>query len=216
MEMKMNPLFPKKQNKKKTRDEAILDLDVQLRRLEEQYLVVINRELRALRFSKKKGSDNPRAVNKIKNAYYGLGVVKQAQDNLREVRSSHELCKTMNEMGSALKMLNRVAGMSEHVNAGAINRQINKMNKSADRRDGGMGNTFRTSIDDLVGDDIVERLVNGENAVDCLAGDGGDFMNIPFSPELLAEMESMGVENASLENDLNATMEYVSALEREL
>lgn len=214
MEMKMNPLFPRKH--KKSRDEVILDLDVQLRRLEEQYNIIINRELRAVRYSKKHNAENPRAVNKIKNAYYGLGVVKQAQENLREVRSGHELCKTMNEMGSALKVLNRISGMSEHVNAGSINRQINKMNKNSDRRDGGMEDIFRTSIDDLVGDDIVERLINGESPANCLAGDGGSFLDLAVDADILAQMEAIGYDNAALEEQVNSTMAYVGGLEEEL
>ena len=214
MEMKINPLFPKKA--KKSREEVILELDVQLRRLEENYNVIIMREMRALKSSKKYNKENPRAVSKIKNAYYGLGVVKQAQENLREVRTSHELCQTMNEMGDALKALNRLAGVSERVNSGMINRQINKMYGGADRRDGGMDNMFKASIHDLVGDDIVERLLSGEKVEACLAGDGGDFMNMPFSPDVMQELSAMGFENASLENQLNETMEYVSALESEL
>lgn len=214
MEMKMNPLFPKK--KKKSRDEVILDLDVQLRRLEEQYSIIINRELRALRYSKKHNAENPKAVNKIKNAYYGLGVVKQAQENLREVRSSHELCKTMNEMGGALKVLNRISGESQHVNAGSINRQINKMNQNTDRRDGGMENVFRTSIDDLVGDDIVERLMNGESPTNCLAGDGGSFADLAVDADILAQMEAIGYDNSALEEQVNSTMAYVGSLEEDL
>lgn len=214
MEMKMNPLFPKKE--KKSRDEVILDLDVQLRRLEDQYNVIINRELRAVKYSRKQNQENPKAVNKVKNAYYGLGIVKQAQENLREVRSNHELCKTMNEMGAALKMLNRLSGASEHVNRGQINRQINKMNKNADSRDGGMDNVFKASINDLVSDDIVERLLSGESVQNCLAGDSGSFLNMPFSPDILSELEGMNVENMGLESELNSTMAYVNALESEL
>ncbi|MBQ9148100.1 MAG: hypothetical protein IJX69_00880 [Oscillospiraceae bacterium] len=214
MEMKMNPLFPKKA--KKTRDEVILDLDIQLRRLEDQYNIIINRELRALRYSRKNNNDNPRAVSKIKNAYYGLGIVKQAQENLREVRSQHELCRTMNDMGAALKALNRISGQSEHVNSFNLNYQIDRMNKNSDRRDGGMGQVFKTSINDLVGDDIVERLISGETPEKCLNGEGGTFLNMPFSPELMADLEGMNFENAGLENELNSTMDYVNALEREL
>lgn len=214
MEMKMNPLFPKKQ--KKTRDEMILDLDVKLRRLEDQYNVIINRELRAVRYSRKHNTENPKAVNKIKNAYYGLGIVKNAQDNLREIRSEHELCKTMNEMGTALKALNRLSGSSEHVHSYTLNRQINKMNQNADRRDGGMGNIFKTSIDELVSDDVIERLVGGESVKNCLDSDGGTFINMPFSPEMMADIEGMNFENAGLESELNSTMAYVNALESEL
>ena len=122
----------------------------------------------------------------------------------------------MNEMGDALKALNRLAGVSERVNSGMINRQINKMYGGADRRDGGMDNMFKASIHDLVGDDIVERLLSGEKVEACLAGDGGDFMNMPFSPDVMQELSAMGFENDSLENQLNETMEYVSALESEL
>lgn len=214
MEMKMNPLFPKKA--KKSRDEVILDLDIQLRRLEDQYSIIINRELRALRYSRKSNNDNPRAVNKIKNAYYGMGIVKQAQENLREVRSQHELCRTMNDMGAALKALNRISGMSEHVNAFNINYQVERMNKISDRRDGGMGQVFKTSINDLVGDDVIERLISGETPANCLNGEGGTFLNMPFSPELMADLEGMNFENVGLENELNSTMDYVNALEKEL
>ena len=115
---------------KKSRDEMILDLDIQLRRLEDQYKIIINRELRALRYSRKNNSENPRSVGKIKHAYYGLGVIKQAQENLRDVRTTNELFSTMNEMGTALKLLNRISSSTERPHSFTIDRQIKKMDKN--------------------------------------------------------------------------------------
>lgn len=201
---------------KKSKDEMMLDLDIQLRRLEDQYKIIINRELRALRYSRKNHSENPRAVGKIKHAYYGLGVIKQAQENLRDVRTTNELFSTMNEMGSALKVLNRISSSAERPHSFTIDRQIKKMDKNAARREGGMENVLPTSIHELVSDDVVERLISGDDINNCLAGDSEAFVNMPFTGEMLADMEGMSVENAGLEADLNSTLAFVQALESEL
>jgi len=200
---------------KKSKDEMILDLDIQLRRLEDQYKIIINRELRALRFSRKNGSENPKSVGKIKHAYYGLGVIKQAQENLRDVRTTNELFSTMNEMGSALKILNRISSSTERPHSFTIDRQIKKMDKNAARRDGGMENILPTSIHQLVSDDIVERLMSGDSINDCLCQEGDAFVNMPFTSDMLADLEGMGVADTGLEADLNSTMAFIQGLEGE-
>lgn len=200
---------------KKSQQEMILDLEVQLRRLEDQYKIIINRELRALRYSRKNHSENPRAVNKIKHAYYGLGVIRQAQENLRDVRTTNDLFATMNEMGTALKALNRISNSTERPRSGMIDRQIKKMDKNAARRDGGMENVLPTSIHQLVSDDVVERLMSGDSINDCLCQEGDAFVNMPFTSDMLADLEGMGVADTGLEADLNSTMAFVQALEDE-
>ena len=201
---------------KKTKQEMILDLEVQLRRLEDQYKIIINRELRALRYSRKNHSENPRAVGKIKHAYYGLGVIHQAQENLRDVRTTNDLFSTMNEMGAALKVLNRISSSSERPHSYTIDRQIKKMDKNAARREGGMENVLPTSIHELVSDDVVERLMSGDSIADCLAGDSEAFVNMPFSSDMLADLDGMGIADTGLEADLNSTLAFVQALESEI
>lgn len=210
MDMKMKPLFSRKPKApQKTRDQIILDLDVKLRLLENSYKVIIERELRALRESRSYNKDNPRAVNKIKNAYYSLGILRQARDELRDIQSAAELAQTMNEMGNALKALNRLSGKSETVNVSLINRGIAKMNRNADKKDGGMGNVYSKSIHELVDDDVIDRLVRGESIQECMNRDRNEMADMP----VLFGTEDLLAGDMNLEKELSDTLAYIAALD---
>lgn len=181
MEIKIIPLFPRKS--RKNQDEAIMDLDPLLRRLEEQYLMLVARELRAVRYSKTHQGENSRTVCKLMNAYYGLGIVRNVLEDLRDVRTGHELCQMVREMCMELKMLNRISG---------------------------------PAMEELVDEEIADRLAEGEEVESCLLADKERFQKPLFPPEELESMDDEHFENAALENELNSTIEYVENLEKEL
>ncbi len=183
MEIKSIPLFPRKS--RKTQDEAILDLDPQLRHLEEQYLVMATRELRAVRYSKKHQGENPRAECKLMNAYFGLGVARKALEGLPDARSLHELCQTVSETCTMLKMLNRISGQAMGV---LVDRGVIKALEEGQE------------LDECLRADK-ERF----------GGDLGGLVN----PMLVQHMDKMPFENASLEKDLNSLAEYIKNLEKE-
>ena len=147
--MRMKPLFPKKENggktaapkkEKPTVDEQIMETGVRLRGLQRKYRIIIDRELRALRGSRARKQDNPKAVQNLKNAYYCLTIVNKAQERLREITTLQELSKAMNEMGAVLKLMNVVAGKTEKVKTRALQKGIRGMEKAAGRDDGGSNN----------------------------------------------------------------------------
>lgn len=202
---------------KKTREEVILDLGIELSRLEENYNVIIMRELRAVKKSRAQGRTNARAVDKIKNAYYGLLIIGRAKENLRDIRTTHDLTKTMNEMGAALRVLNGISGQSEHVRRWLINYNVEAMDRNAERRGDGLKQVFPESINELVGDDIVERLLSGESVDSCL--NGGDELlfseegGLNFTEELINQINSLsGGDGTGLDEQMDVVNAAMSAL----
>lgn len=167
--MKFGPLMPKKEKKEKpTVDQQIMEAGVRLRALKRKYEVILERELRALRYSKEKNRENPKATANIKNAYFCLTVVAKVQDRLREITSLQELAKAMNEMSAVIKLVNGVEGKTEKVNTRALNSGMKKMEKNGEKSGGGMPNYFAQPLDELVPDDIIDRLIKGEALEQCL------------------------------------------------
>ena len=146
--MRMKPLFGNRDSKKSVSaapkkekpsvDQQIMEAGVRIRGLQRKYRVIIDRELRALRGSRAKKQENPKAVNNLKNAYYCLTIVNKAQERLREITTLQELSTAMNEMGSVLKLMNVVAGKTEKVKSRPLRKEIRRMEAAAGKDDGGM------------------------------------------------------------------------------
>lgn len=208
--MKKGPLFPKKE--KPNVDHQIMEAEVRLRGLQRKYRVIIERELRALRHSRSQKRDNPKAVTNLKNAYYSLAVLNRAQERLREITSLQELCKTMNEMGAVLKLMNRASGQTERVKVRTLNAGIRRLDEAEGSGGGAMENLFRTPLDSLVDDEIVERLLKGETVDSCLDVEDGLMMDmgdiLPFGNALEAD--------ADMELDLDQSMADIDELMRNL
>lgn len=167
--MKFGPLMPKKEKKAKpTVDQQIMEAGVRLRALKRKYEVILERELRALRYSKEKNRENPKAKANIKNAYFCLTVVAKVQDRLREITSLQELAKAMNEMSAVIRLINGVEGKTEKVNTRALNSGLKRMEKNDEKSGGGMPNYFTQPLDELVSDDVIDRLIKGEDLAQCL------------------------------------------------
>ncbi len=208
--MKKEPLFPKKE--KPDVDHLITEAGVRLRGLQRKYRVIIERELRALRHSRTQKRDNPKAVTNLKNAYYSLAIISRAQERLREITSFQELCKAMNEMGSVLKLMNRISGKTEKVKVNKLNAGIRKLDKAAERDEGGMQNMFQQPLDALVEDEIIERLLKGESVDSCLDMEDGILMDME---EVLPFGESF-VRESGEELDLDQSMADIDELMRNL
>lgn len=201
MTVKMKPLFPKKENgrtfavqkkEKPSVDQQIMETGVRLRGLQRKYRIIIDRELRALRGSRARKQDNPKAVNNLKNAYYCLTIVNKAQERLREITTLQELSKAMNEMGSVLKLMNVVSGKTEKVKTRALQKGIRGLEKATGKDEGGMSNFFQQPLDTLVGDDIIESLLNGKSLEACMDEQEGIQVDpedaVPLSTEYLQEI----------------------------
>ncbi len=212
--MKMKPLFPKKENsgrtaapkkEKPTVDQQIMETGVRLRSLQRKYRIIIDRELRALRGSRAKKQENPKAVNNLKNAYYCLTIVNKAQERLREITTLQELSMAMNEMGAVLKLMNVVAGKTEKVKSRALQKGIRGMEKAAGRDDGGMKNFFREPLDTLVGDDIIESLLSGKSLEACMDEQEGIQVDpseaVPLSTEYFQELGELDSSGSDLDTE---------------
>lgn len=189
--MKKGPLFQKKE--KQTTEEQILEVGVRLRALDKKYRVLIEKELRQIRYDKThRQKDNLRAISKAKNAYYGLTIVNTMRERLADITSTQELNKALNETGSILKMLNKLDVKSEKVKSFTLNWQLKKHDKAMGKMEGGMDNVFREPIDALVDDTVIDRLVKGESVDRCLDESEGILCNmeeaISFSDDFLTEL----------------------------
>lgn len=210
--MKFEPLFPKK--KKKDIDQQIMETDVQLRTLEDKFRLVISREIRVLRNNR----NDKRAQEKVKNALFSMQVVHTAQEQLRDIDTTHELNKAMNNLGLALKSLNGISFRSESVNGFRLQRGMDKMDKNAERRGGGIGNVFRQDINELISDDMIERLIKGESVDKCLNDPEGGIKNIEdsfmFDESMLDQVNFDGNSNeGELEDGADMLEEFMKNME---
>lgn len=198
--MKKGPLFPKKG--KRDVDHEILEAGVRMSGLQRKYRVIVERELRAIRYSRERRRDNPKAVTNLKNAYYALTVINRAQERLREITTIQELSKAMNEMGAVLKMMNRISGRAEKVDDRQIRKDLRKMDKAEGRDGTGMQNIFQAPLDTLVDDDVVERLLKGASLEECLDMEEGIQAGmedvLPLGEEILDGLDSEEVLDQSM------------------
>ena len=207
--MKKGPLFPKKE--KQNIDYQIMEAGVRIRGLQRKYRLIIERELRALRYSRTRKRDNPKAVANLKNAYYSLAIINNAHERLREISSVQELCKAMNEMGAVLKLMNSISGRTEKVNVRALNNGIKGMEKAGQRDESGMKNFFRVPVDDLVDDSVIERLLGGESLEECL-----DMEEAAIKMEEILPFSEDELQNLDEENALEKSMADIDELTRDL
>ena len=143
---------------------------------------------------------------------YSLAVTNKAQDRLREITSVQELCKAMNEMGAVLKIMNRIDGRTEKVKVNKLNAGIRKMDKAAQRDEGGMQNMFKEPLDSLVEDEVIERLLKGESVDSCLDMEEGIMMDME---EILPFGEAFA-EGTGEDLDLEQSMADIDELMRNL
>ena len=190
--MKKGPLFPKKE--KRDVDHEIMEAGVRMSGLQRKYRVIVERELRALRYSRERKRDNPKAMTNLKNAYYALTVINRAQERLREITTIQELSKAMNEMGAVLKMMNRISGRTEKVDDKQIKKGLRNMDRAEGRDGTGMQNIFQAPLDTLVDDDVVERLLKGATLEECLDMEEGIQAGmeevLPFGEVFLDSLDS--------------------------
>lgn len=200
-------LFQKKE--KPSIQQQIIEADSRLRGLQKKYSIIIEKELRTIRYNKDHRLDTTKSTTSLKNAYYSLSVVNLAQDRLQEMSSINELCKAMNELGSVLKVINGISGKAQKVNVRKLNKNIDKLSDEKT----GIGGLYNKPIDSLVDDSVVERLLRGDELEDCLYTQDGITISlddvIPYSEDYLGELN---------DSDLNIdeSMADIDALIRDL
>ena len=109
--------------KKESRETVELKLQAELDMIAERYQNTIVSETAKIREKRRNGRDDERNVIRVCDAFYGLLVIKEAKENLEEIRSTTDLCNSMNRMGTALKVLNRLDASQETPNKFTLRRQ---------------------------------------------------------------------------------------------
>ena len=178
-------LDPSPKKKKESRETVELKLQAELDMIGERYQNTIISETAKIREKRKNGRDDARNVARVCDAFYGLLVIKEAKENLEEIRSTTELCNSMNRMGTALKVLNRLDDTSEAPHKFTIRRQIGKMRRSAEKGDRQVESIYK-DMEDYVPADLIDRLVRGETVYDCLQGE-----SLPQNSDISQMFDSM-------------------------
>ena len=201
--MKFEPLL----KKKKSLDEQIIEIDVQLRLIDKKLHVVISRELRTLQYNK----NNIRSKDKIKSAVFSLIILNSAQEILQDIDTTNELNKTMNNLGAALKSINGIYDKSEKFNEKKFDKSLTKMNDDSDKSGGMALVSLSDKLDSLVSEDIIEQLLSGKDIDTCLANMGDDYENIGQSVFANSEiLNGLNFDDGDVENSSDLLDEFIN------
>lgn len=221
--MKFGPIIKKNKKeetrkKPESREETILKLQAEMDMISDRYTSLIYREVSVLKERRRKGMSDDRSVDKINTAFYGLLIIQEAKENLREVQSTTELYNTMNRMNNALKVLNKLSATSEKTNTLLLNYRISKMRKNADRDDGGMRTSLK-DMDDYLPTGVVDRLVSGETIQQCLNDESvhfDDMMDgLDFS-EMLNELKDEQPADSSVEQNVTNMEDIINSMKNDI
>lgn len=122
--------------KKKTANKAELDLHifqtkVELRRLQEKYQTMLERELRLARQEKAAGAAQPGNRQRIKTVYYLLQTTDAAYQSLDDISTADELNRTTNALTAALQQVDRLAASAQGADTRGLKRGLHQMNSNA-------------------------------------------------------------------------------------
>lgn len=219
--MKLGPLFPRdnkkkeaKANKEKAKNDInyqLLDTNVRLQALKKKYKIMIQQDLNQIKYSQSHKKENPRAIQHLKNCYYCLGIVQQAEERLYDITSEQELCQSINEMGQILKMLNGLNGKTEKVHVRMVHKGYGNLKKGDAKGGQALDTVFGTSIDELVDDTVVEQLLKGASIEECLENEEGILYGADEIKPVNIE-EIMGANT----DDLEATMSSLDEMMKDL
>lgn len=165
-------------DKQRSLDEKVLAARTELEKARRRNMDVIEMELRNLRYNKKHNAGSSleaRYVAKIKNAYYSLGIINNTKLRLNDIETSQELYAAINNVTNAMKIMNQIYKKSDKPNTGKYVRQSGKLDHNEEKMEERMSNMYSKvdSIDDLVSNDVVDRLLKGDLVEDCLREEEG-------------------------------------------
>lgn len=118
--------------KKKTATKPELDLHVfqtkvELRRLQERYQNLLERELRQARLEVSGGAARPSNQDRIKTIYYLLQTTDEAYQELNDISTTDELNRTTNDLNAALKRVDQIAATSQRADVGSLKRGLDQL-----------------------------------------------------------------------------------------
>ena len=185
----------KAEKKERGIDDLLLETDMKLRVLYDNYKVILSRELIVAKANKRKNIKNQDNYAKIGIAYYSMLMVKRAQERMRDMKSTRSLYNCMNELNQALKAINGLSGELGRVSAKKTVSSMKKMESASGGSSGDLKKTFNslnelngtlpgqdaknTGVAQLISVDLIERLINGEDVERCVREEQGLSENIP-------------------------------------
>lgn len=190
--------------RKKTASDLILDARIKLDEATTKYMNVIDMSARNVRYARKNTknkAEEAKHMLKIKNAYYGLSLIENTKSRMVDIQTSEELYSAMNDLTEAIQKVNRVNTKSIKPRTNKFVKEQGKMEKGIENEIDRMSNMYSKidSIDDLVSNDVVEKIIKGEPVEDFLRYEEGlnvsvdDFLNIN-----LDEIRDFGADDMSV------------------
>ncbi len=199
---------------KKTPEELILDARIKLDEATRKNLNVIDIEARNIRHARKYSKNKTAEANsvlKIKNAYYALSIIENTRIRLVDIQTSEELYSAMNDLIEAMQKVNRVKKKSGRPSENKFARAHAKLESNMEGDVEYMTNMYSKidSIDDLVSNDVVERIIDGEFVEDFIKCEEGisvsveDFMTFNLEEVREYDPDAKKEEHDSLEFDFS-------------
>lgn len=171
--------------------DQVFEIGVRLRGLKRKFEVVIEREKRSILYKQENNKDCSKSISTMKNAYYALVMIDDAQERLVEIANHRDLCKAMNEMSVVFKLMNGLSTKSEKVKDFLLKYRIKRMEQLSENEGETLKKHFVDPIDELVSDDIVYKLIKGASVEECIKCQDG----IEFSPDKAREMATIVYED---------------------
>lgn len=165
-------------------DDKVFEVGVRLRGLKRKYNVIIDREKRAIQHKRELGKDDSKSVSILKNAYYSIYLIEEAQERLVEISNHRELCKTMNDMSASFKLMNSISVKSDKVKDFLLKYRVSRMDDLSENEKERLTKQYLDPIDELVGDDVVENLIQGKRVEECMRGQDGIKMTLDEAQEV--------------------------------
>ena len=184
--------------RKKSAQDLVLEARMKLDDATRKNLNVIDMEVRNVRHARKHNynkAGEAKSTLKIKNAYYALSIIENTRHRLVDIQTTEDLYSEMNDLTEAIQKVNRVNQKAAKPNTGKFVRAHNKMEKGIENEMDRMSNMYSKidSIDDLVSNDVVEKIIKGEPVEEFLKYDEG--INVSYEEFLnfnLDEINDIG------------------------
>ena len=128
-------MFGKSRPDPGTRESAVLQCRVSLRKLQVKYRAMLERETRLARELREKNMSSPSNDMKIKINYYMLREIDRTMTRLSEIRDTAQLNEAMNEFAGVLASVNRLSEKADKAGGKAVSKNIRKMNQRAEKEE---------------------------------------------------------------------------------
>ena len=120
------------QNELKSR---LFQTQIELRRLHERFEQLMEQELREARRQRSAGEGRPANYERIKLIYRLLQVTEKAYQQTKAIQTTDQLNRLTNELSAVLGQLNGLSAASPSPKSGQIRRQMERMDRQAQRRE---------------------------------------------------------------------------------